>query len=54
MYNIEIVREGAALVVVIFADKDRPPGTRGSTGRPGFEVELGARDLRVLRSNHVR
>lgn len=57
-YNIEVVREGGlyegASIVVIFSDKDRPAGTRGSTGRPGFEVELDAHDLRVLRSNYVR
>jgi hypothetical protein len=52
-YKIEVVREGDS-VVVIFADKDRPEGTRGSVGKPGFEVELTARDLRVLRSNFVR
>jgi hypothetical protein len=52
-YKIEVVREGASRVV-IFADKDRPEGTRGSVGKPGFEVELNAQDLRVLRSNFVR
>lgn len=52
-YNIEVVREGDS-VVVIFADKDRPTGTRGSIGKPGFEVELNAQDLRVLQSNFVR
>src|SRR5436189_44491 len=52
-YKIEVVREGNS-EVVIFADKDRPEGTRGSVGKPGFEVELSAGDLRVLRSNFVR
>jgi len=52
-YKIEVVREGDS-VVVIFADKDRPDGTRGSVGKPGFEVELNVQDLRVLRSNFVR
>lgn len=52
-YNIEVVRDGGS-VVVIFAYKDRPAGTRGSVGKSGFEVELDARDLRVLRSNFVR
>jgi hypothetical protein len=52
-YKIEVVREGDS-VVVIFADKDRPEGTRGSIGKAGFEVELNAGDLRVLRSNFVR
>jgi hypothetical protein len=52
-YKIEVVREGNS-IVVIFADKDRPAGTRGSVGKPGFEVELNAQDLQVLRSNFVR
>ena len=53
-YNIEVVRDGNS-IVVIFLDKDREPGTRGSTGgRPGFEVELDARDFRVIRSNFLR
>jgi len=52
-YKIEVVREGDS-GVVIFADKNRPEGTRGSVGKPGFEVELNAGDLRVLRSNFVR
>ena len=52
-YNIELVREGDSLIVIFF-DKDRPEGTRGSVGKPGFEVELKAQDLQVLRSNFVR
>jgi hypothetical protein len=53
-YIIEVVSEGDS-VVVIFADKDRHLGTRGSLGpRPGFEVEMDANDLRVLRSNFVK
>jgi hypothetical protein len=52
-YKIEVMREGDSLVV-IFADKDQPEGTRGSVGRPGFEVELHVQDLRILRSNFVR
>ena len=52
-YKVEVVGEGDS-VVVIFADKDRPDGTRGSVGKSGFEVELNAGDLRVLRSNFVR
>ena len=53
-YNIEVVRDGDSLLV-IFADKDRQPGTRGNiVGRPGLEVELAPDDLRVRRSNFIR
>ena len=52
-YNIEVVREGDS-IGVIFADKDRPTGTLGSVGKSGFEVELNAQDLTVIRSNFVR
>lgn len=53
-YKIEVLREGDA-VIVIFTDKDAPVGGRGNLGaRPGFEVEMNARDLKVLRSNFVR
>jgi hypothetical protein len=53
-YQIEVVRDGGS-VVVIFTDKDRPPGAKGgSSQRPGFEVELRAEDLRVVRSNFLR
>lgn len=53
-YKIEVVREKDS-VVVIFADKDREVGTRGNISkRPGFEIELDPRDLRVLRSNFIR
>jgi len=53
-YRIEVVREGDSLVV-IFAGKDVPPGTHGRVAAtPGFEVELAAKDLSVLRANFVR
>lgn len=52
-YNIEVVREGTS-IIVIFSDKDRPEGARGSIGKIGFEVELDSRDLHVIRSNYVR
>lgn len=53
-YQIEVVKEGDALIV-IFTGKDREPGTRGHVrSRPGFEVELDARDLKVRRSNFIR
>ena len=54
LYKIEVVRDGDPLVV-IFTDKDRPSGARGNIGaRPGFEVEMDARDLHVRRSNFIR
>lgn len=52
-YNIKVVRDGDS-VVVIFADKDRPTGTRGSVGKPGFEVELNPQDMSVIKANFVR
>jgi hypothetical protein len=53
-YKITVVREGSSLVV-IFTDKDAAMGGRGSPGtRPGFEVELDEKDLRVLRANFIR
>jgi hypothetical protein len=53
-YKITVVSERES-VVVIFADKDRQTGTRGSSSPwPGFEVEMSAKDLRVLRSSFIR
>jgi hypothetical protein len=52
-YRIEAIREGDS-IIVIFMDKHQEQGARGSTGKPGFEVEMGARDLNVIRSNFVR
>ncbi len=52
-YDIKVVSKRDSLVV-IFSDKDRPAGIRGSIGKPGFEVEMNARDLTVIRSNFVR
>jgi len=52
-YQIDVIRQGESFTV-IFADKDRPQGTVGSVGKPGFEVELNRKDLSVLRSNFVR
>jgi hypothetical protein len=53
-YKIAVVREGDS-VFVTFTDKDGKPGARGASGTlPGFEVELTARDLQVLRSHFVR
>lgn len=52
-YRIEVVRDGDSLVV-LFTDKERRPGTRGSVGRPGFEVAMDPIDRHVTRSNFVR
>jgi hypothetical protein len=54
-YRIKVCREGE-LVYVIFLDKERPPGMRGSGGRPGcpgFEVTLAA-DLAVVKAHFIR
>lgn len=53
-YKIQVLKEGNS-VFVIFLDQHQPEGTLGSVGaKPGFEVELDARDLSVRRSNFVR
>lgn len=53
-YRIALVSEGDSLVVA-FTDASAAPGGRGAPGtRPGFEVELAARDLAVRRSSFVR
>lgn len=53
-YKIEVMKEGN-LVIVTFVDQKGAPTTRGSPGKkPGFAVELDARDLRVLRSYYLR
>jgi hypothetical protein len=55
-YQIEVCREGEQLHVV-FLDKERPPGVRGSGGRPGcpgFEVTLQAADLSVVKAHFIR
>lgn len=52
-YNIELIREHDSLFV-LFADKDQSPDTLGSIGKPGFEVEMKAGDISVVRSNFVR
>jgi hypothetical protein len=52
-YLIEVLLENNS-VVVVFADKNRPAGIHGSIGNPGFEVELDAAVLTVMRSNFVR
>ncbi len=53
-FKIEVVRDGDA-VVVIFSDKDAPPGTRGiNRQRPSFEVALKSTDRSVIRANYTR
>jgi len=54
LYLITLAREKASLFV-IFTDKDAPPGGFGASGkRPGYEVELNAQNLSVVRSNLIR
>lgn len=49
-YRITVIRDGEPMAVT-FTDKDRLSGSRGgSCHRPGFEVELDSRELRVLQS----
>ena len=53
-YLIKVVRRSGS-VIVLFTDKDRPPGILGSVSkRPEFEVELDADTLQVSRSNFLR
>ena len=54
-YKISVCREGE-LFHVIFVDKERPKGMRGSGGRPGcpgFELTLAA-DLAVTEAHFIR
>ncbi len=53
-YNVTLLRDGDSLVVT-FTDKEAAAGGRGNPGqRPGFEVAMDPRDMRVLRSNFIR
>jgi len=53
-YRISVVREKESIAVT-FTDRGTQPGGRGHAGPMlGFEVELNARDLHVLRSNFIR
>lgn len=53
-YTIELARERNSLTVT-FTDKEQQPDVIGNPGlRPGFEVEMNAADLRVVRSNLIR
>ena len=51
-YEIKLLRKDDNLIV-IFVDPHRPPGMRGSSGKPGFEVEMSP-DLHVVRENFAR
>jgi hypothetical protein len=55
-YQIKVCREGEQ-VHIIFLDKERPPGMRGSGGRPGcpgFEVTLAAVDLAAVEAHFIK
>ena len=55
-YKMSVCREGE-LLHVIFVDKQRRPGMRGSGGRRGcpvFEVTLQGADLAVVDAHFVR
>ncbi|HJS09342.1 MAG TPA: hypothetical protein VJ809_16865 [Pirellulales bacterium] len=53
LYQIRVFGKGES-VTVAFTDKDRQPGTRGGGGRLGFEAEMKAEGLKVLRSNFLK
>lgn len=53
-YRIAVARESDFLFVT-FTDKDGKAGVRGAPGtQPGFEVQLNAADLKIIRSNFLR
>ncbi len=53
-YQLKVLSEGDA-IVVLFADKERLDGTRGSAiPNRSFEVEFAASDLVVRRANFIR
>lgn len=53
-YEISVVNNGNTLVVV-FLDKNKTTNIIGNPGvLPGFEVELDAKDLKVINSHFVR
>jgi hypothetical protein len=55
-YKIAVCREGEQFHV-IFLDKERPEGARGSGGRtgcPGFAVTMRSADLSVLDGHFIR
>lgn len=53
-YDVSVINNGDTLVVV-FLDKNRTVNTIGNPGiLPGFEVELDAKDLHVLKSHFIR
>ena len=53
-YTVSVVEEDN-FVTVSLSSLDNVQGGRGSTGTsPGYEVEIGRRDLRILRAHYVR
>jgi len=53
-YNVSVVEERDSVTVAL-ALLDANPHARGSSGSyPGYAVEIGKKDLRVLRSYYVR
>jgi hypothetical protein len=53
-YIISVVEQDDS-VIVILRSSDSVQGSFGSTGKyPGYEVEIGKKDLKVARSNYVR
>ena len=52
-YKIIVTEQNDSVVVAL--SRDSVQGARGSTGtHPGYEVEIGKKDLRVVRSNYVK
>jgi hypothetical protein len=53
-YTVSVVEEENSVTVGL-SSLDSVPGARGSSGTyPGYEVEIGKKDLKILRSNYVR
>jgi hypothetical protein len=52
-YKITVAKDGES-VVVMFDDKDRKPGTKGSGRRTGFNVVMRPPDFKVVRTSLVR
>jgi hypothetical protein len=53
-YKIIVVEEDNSMIVIL-KGLNEPKVVRGSIGQyPGYEVEIGKKDLKVIRSNYVR
>ena len=53
-YTISVLEHDES-VTVILTSFDAPEGARGSVGKhPGYEVEIGEKDSKILHSNYVR